>query len=1294
MKPSAWSRVQEVFEEALDVPRAQRALVLAARLGGEPGMLRQVEALLRAHDEALPEEERGEEAQADGEGFPAVPRFEITRELGAGGMGTVYLAEQREPVRRRVALKVVKLGMDSREVLARFEAERQALASMSHPAIARVFDVGRTRGGRPFFAMEYVPGVPLHEYCDEHRLSIAERLVLFAGVCRGVHHAHQKGIVHRDLKPSNVLVLEVDGRPLPKIIDFGVSKALQAPLTEAALRTQLGDVVGTPAYMSPEQADLSQAVDTRSDVYSLGVLLYELLVGQPPFDTGELMRAGLSAVLETLRTKDPPRPSTRFATARTARTARAARAASGQSGDTSKHAAAARRSDPPALARRLRGDLDWIALRCLEREPDRRYQSASELASDIERHLRDEPVEAAPPGIGYVALKALRRHRAAALAGALVLAALVAGLTAALWQYRVARASAEEAREALAGERAARRVADGHRLSAQALALAADDPALALLLAIEGSERAPGEGARGALYAALEHHREVARWSAHDGTVQRFVLAPDGARALSSDWTGELIAWDLARGAVLWRSDEHAGIVDEILFWPGGARALSVSYDATARVWDAATGACLAVLEHPARVRVAALVSADRVVTGCDDGKVRVWDATAAEVAQVLAEHARPVEELACSADGAVVLSADAAYEFQVCAPGSPVARRVPVAGGEPPQIYNLDVWYAPFAAVTGDGTRLVTRSRTGVVEVWDARSLRRLQAHGGPGDFCSAAALSQDGSRLFVHRLSGSGRVLDAATGTLVSELRGHPVGERGRAYFAPDGRTLATAPEWDDVEVWDVASGRHRASFTGLARGVQHVAFTADGEVVYAAGHDGDVRRFQVAAYPESRALARRPELERIAYDPAGRAALVLARREDGSGRIALVDVASGDPLLDLGAAARPPRARFDRSGRRLAVWDAGTERLALWDVAARRMEAEVALEHADELDFSPDGESLVVVDRPRLLVLDARSGERRTAFEVDEGCYRAALAPGARIAATADGARHTARLWNVRSGQLLAELGGHSSWVFDVDFDATGERLLSFANDTSACVWDVATFELARRFDSLPTAEHASAAFGPRGERAVVATPGAVLVLDLAHGRRDAAWTGAVDYAVDGVFFAPEGDAIVAFDELGVARRLTLDPLARARELAPRPLTAAEMARYDVGTAGEREARARAAERAEGSPAALVRAAAARVDAGDPETALELLARARELRPRQPAAHDWTTALAHGRRALQLRAAGREAGAQVAAALAALAEAIAKGFADAAAIERSGHLELVREDVGYSALVRRMR
>jgi len=360
-------------------------------------------------------------------GLPSEPigPYRLLQKVGEGGMGEVWLAEQAEPIRRRVALKLIKAGMDTKQVIARFEAERQALALMDHPSIAKVFDAGETPKGLPYFVMEYVQGEPITAYCDRQKLTTRERLELLARVCEGVQHAHQKGIIHRDLKPSNVLVALQGEKPIPKIIDFGVAKATAQRLTERTMYTELGALVGTPEYMSPEQAEMTGLdVDTRTDVYALGVILYELLTGALPFDPKELRAAGFDEIRRRIREVDPPRPSTKVSTL----------------GDRATESARRRGTEPGKLVNRLKGDLDWITMKALEKDRTRRYGSPNELAADIGRHLSHQPVLAGPPSARYRTGKFIRRHRLGVTAASLAVVALAGfGVSMAVQAQRIAK---------------------------------------------------------------------------------------------------------------------------------------------------------------------------------------------------------------------------------------------------------------------------------------------------------------------------------------------------------------------------------------------------------------------------------------------------------------------------------------------------------------------------------------------------------------------------------------------------------------------------------------------------------------------------------------------------------------------------------------------------------------------------------------------------------------------------------------------------------------------------------------
>jgi serine/threonine protein kinase len=602
-----------------------------------------------------------------------IGRYKLLEKIGEGGCGIVYMAEQEEPVRRRVALKVIKPGMDTREVIARFEAERQALALMDHPHIARIFDggvigdphsqllahpmgeSGRRPGegipplaspsllassARPYFVMELVRGLRITDYCDQKNLSTRQRLDLFMQVCQAVQHAHQKGIIHRDLKPSNILVTVNDGVPVPKVIDFGIAKATGQRLTDKTFFTKFQQLIGTPAYMSPEQAEMTSVdIDTRSDIYSLGVLLYELLTGRTPFDTNDLLRAGMEEMLRTIRKQEPARPSARLSTL----------AANEQT-----TVAQQRQTEAPKLMQLLRGDLDGIAMKCLEKDRARRYETANGLAADVHRHLTNEPVLARPPGNLYRFRKTVRRHKLAFAAAGAVLASLILGLAAttimffkeqaALGGEKAARAQVAQQKseverkkaeverknaeframlvEAARSDRfvAEEKLRSGHEQSAFAhLARACDyDPSSTLAAELAFS-----------ILGSWNHELPVAILTGHEKGVQSAQFSPDGKRIVTASADKTARVWDAATGKTLATLAGHEQAVYSAQFSPDGTRLVTRSADWTARVWDAATGKALATITGHTNVVWSAQFSPDgtRLVTASADKTAWLWDA-------------------------------------------------------------------------------------------------------------------------------------------------------------------------------------------------------------------------------------------------------------------------------------------------------------------------------------------------------------------------------------------------------------------------------------------------------------------------------------------------------------------------------------------------------------------------------------------------------------------------------------------------------------------------------------------
>lgn len=585
----------ELFDQARQMTDpAARTRYLADMCGSDVDMRQRLEELLAASDEAEtffeetrskldlpapPPAELADVTPTPGEETigSRIGRYKLVQKLGEGGCGVVYLAEQEEPVRRRVALKIIKLGMETRSVIARFEAERQALAMMDHPNIARVFDAGATERGSPYFVMELVTGVKMTTYCDRHRLNLAQRLDLFIQICHAIQHAHQKGIIHGDIKPSNILVASQDGVPVPKVIDFGISRATEARLTDAFFATAYTQLVGTPAYMSPEQANLSPAgIDTRSDIYSLGVVLYELLTGKTPFEQAELLADGIEGMRRILREKEPPRPSARLQSLGMPEAIRTA---------------GSRCTDAARLLACLRGDLDWVVMKALEKDRQRRYETANGLAMDLRRHLDDEPVMARPAGWTYRFTKLVRRNRVVFIAGAAVALALLCGTATSTWLLLKERDARRRAVAAEQQQARLRHAAETREQITQAALLVAQERHQEADLIVAGLDiNQPTVEGAAVLRAIGEWYALQANWVAAADRFQRLlaVNSIDNSDRITLDYLecgppllelGNPAAYEAFRDAAIARfSDAPCPAADRIvkisLLMPAPARTL------------------------------------------------------------------------------------------------------------------------------------------------------------------------------------------------------------------------------------------------------------------------------------------------------------------------------------------------------------------------------------------------------------------------------------------------------------------------------------------------------------------------------------------------------------------------------------------------------------------------------------------------------------------------------------------------------------------------------------------------
>ncbi len=1102
---------EELFHRALEKPTlAEQLAFLDQVCANQPELRERIERLLRSHrheDSFLQPGVTTDEPAAERPGTVIGP-YKLLQQIGEGGMGVVWMAEQTQPVHRKVALKVIKPGMDSRQVIARFEAERQALALMDHVNIARVFDGGTTEKGRPYFVMELVHGVPITKYCDDNHLTPRERLELFVPVCQAIQHAHQKGIIHRDIKPSNVMVTLYDGKPVPKVIDFGVAKATEQKLTERTLFTQYGTMVGTLEYMSPEQAEMSAlGVDTRSDIYSLGVLLYELLTGSTPLDRKRMKEAAFGEILRMIKEEEPPRPSTRLSELSSHHAPRdepngfVTRSVT----TTLASIAAQRNMEPAKLTKLVRGELDWIVMRALEKDRNRRYETANGFAMDVQRYLADEPVQACPPSAWYRFRKFARRNKGGMVTAALIALALlltIGSLTVSYLRIEKSLQHEKQAKDDLlqtlyyqwvggaAHERSKNRPAVAEELLEQC------PPHL------RGWEwhyvkRLPFAGALKFL---------------HDDIVNRVAWSPDGRLLASGSLKGWVKVWDARTGTRIVHLRAHQKFVGSLAFSPDSGRLATGGEDNYVKLWDI-TRPEKPVREFPTGAGTTILQALDfspdgRQLAAADrDRKVRIWNVADGFEAH-FPEDLLMVGGLAFMPDGQQLVTVNtrgvvtvwnvaarqpvATFRADIRAVGDRAAfsrdRRLLALGCEDGTVKIIRTYPLPLeevrtleahaGEVSGvafgpEDERLVSAGDDLTVKIWDLRTGQQALSLDIVARRANGLAFSPDGQRLAVGAADGSVQILDGAPqGGLDARplltLEGHGHAVVGLAY-RHDGQRIASASRDGTAKVWDADSGECLLTFRCHKAGLTSVAWTHDGRCVASASWDGTVRLWDPATLVEVLPAldAKAGPVYGVAFNRDGSA--LATPHHDGSVRV--WDAATGQLKVVIPHAHTQPVLGITfRPGDDHLVTAGGKDNtIKVWDWQADPMKPILKLVAPQSIirnpAFSSDGRHLVAVvgTPPQVWMWDMTTGEGRprllpNAWKVSQANFR----PSGRLAVVSGG-RIDFLAPDLSDGPPL--IGCHAGEICCAAFSPNGIRMATgagFNGRGEVRIWDASQWE----------------------------------------------------------------------------------------------------------------------------------------------------------------------------------------------------------------------------------------